>query len=96
MKELKLGPVLDISGAAELKDWLLLALEEGEALDVHAEGVDKVDAAGLQLLAAFMSEMTARGVPVRFVSLSASLLEAMRLLGLEPVFADAVSAAAVD
>jgi phospholipid transport system transporter-binding protein len=77
-----LDDVLDIAGAARLRDRFLQALDADGALIVEAGGVEHVDAAGVQLLYAFDHAARMAGRDVAWRSVSAALREAVVVLGL--------------
>ena len=74
------GDSLDISGVGELHRQLSKVLKGGQTVTLDASQVQRADAAGLQLLAAFCQAACSRGVtvtwrqPSEVFELSASLL----------------------
>ena len=95
MTTIALGDTLDISCVSALRDWLLVALEENRTLRLNVGDLERVDTAGLQLLAAALIDARSRGVAVTLVGTSEVLESGMRLLGLEDLLA-ATERVAVD
>ena len=83
MTTIALGDTLDISCVSALRDWLLVALEESRTLHLNVGDLERVDTAGLQLLAAALIDARSRGVAVTLAGSSEVLESGMRLLGLE-------------
>jgi phospholipid transport system transporter-binding protein len=66
-----------------LQSELAERLDESGAVQIDATGVDRVDTAGLQLLAAFVRELRAEMRAVEWVGCSDALRKAAAALGLE-------------
>lgn len=83
---LSLPEELTIYTAGELHprwvDWLQTVPAEGAVVDIRADAVDQVDAAGLQLLLALERALTARGATVSLVASSAALRSGCDAIGL--------------
>lgn len=83
---LSLPEELTIYTAGELHprwlEWLQTVPAEGAAVDIRAESVDQVDAAGLQLLLALERALTARGATVSMIASSAALRSGCEAIGL--------------
>ena len=79
---IKLEGACDISRAAELRDRLCAALDEGASLRVEASELERADTAGLQVLVAFAHEARQRDVGLEWLDPSEALLEAADGLGL--------------
>ncbi len=78
----QLEPALDIAHAGELKAILSASPEDCEELVFDAQAVERVDAAGLQLLLAFVRQCEARPMTVSWASVSATLMDGASGLGL--------------
>lgn len=74
---------LNISGVGELHQQLSKALKGGRAVILDASQVQRADAAGLQLLAAFCQAARARGVAISWRQPSEVFDLSARLLGLD-------------
>ncbi len=87
--ELRTGDDLVLSGpitVATVQDTklrLLGQLAVTTAWAIHAAEVTQLDAAGAQLLYAFVTEVARRGTPVQWANASLFLVEAARMLGME-------------
>jgi phospholipid transport system transporter-binding protein len=57
-------------------------LDESDAVQIDAAAVDRVDTAGLQLLAAFVRDLREQARPVEWVGCSDSMRKAALALGL--------------
>jgi len=79
--------VLDIAIAADLREALLEALRGGQPVTLDGSAVERADTAALQVLAAFFQDARSRGIPVRWHSPSAALLQAATLLGMVDILA---------
>jgi len=73
---------LDISIVSNLGDELKVALDSGQAIQLHASNVGKADAAALQLLCAFFLDAETHGIDVEWLEPSDALLEAASVTGL--------------
>ncbi len=82
MRQLSLQTDLGIESIAELHAALQLHLEDDEPLVLAGDRVERVHAAGLQLLHAFIRERAACGRETRVASPSATLVAAARQLAL--------------
>ena len=82
MKSLTLPSDLRIQHAASLQQRLLQALEGQGQLRLRAAAVERVDAAGLQLLLAARHEAERRGRHLVLEAPSASLADGLQQLGL--------------
>ena len=76
------GP-LTTQTVGEIRQRMLDCLAGGSACVLHAAGVTRLDAAGAQLLYAFVAEVTRRGSTARWASASLYMVEAARMLGME-------------
>ncbi|NVJ49499.1 MAG: STAS domain-containing protein [Gammaproteobacteria bacterium] len=77
------GSELNIQSADKLKARLLKTLEKDvEQFVLNASKVERVDSAGLQLLAAFIREVVARGAVVQWQKPNDTFLNATKLLGM--------------
>lgn len=80
---------LRLNAAADLQKQLDGAVRSaGDApLDIQAEGIDAIDTAGLQLLAAFAHACRRRDIQWRWQGVSDALRQGSRLLGLDDILA---------
>jgi len=85
MKVLDLESSLTISEAACLQRLMLNLFESASVVTLDGSGVEQVDGAGVQLLAAFMKEAAERQVEVRWSGVSDRLWSAATQLGLAEV-----------
>jgi len=76
------GPVTTATAPATRQRMLEL-LSRAPACVIHAREVTQLDAAGAQLLHAFLIEAARRGTPVTWVDASVFVVEAARMLGME-------------
>ena len=76
------GSNLTIDGAAEFLGRLRCVPAEVSNVTLHTEALERVDAAGLQILIAFFKEARTRGMKVSCGQPSKVLIEAAWLLGL--------------
>lgn len=83
---LVLPPRLDIQGARDLKGQLASLLEGSEAV-LDGAGVEGADAAGLQLLVAFVRQVHASAHAVRWAAVSEELRATAALTGLTAALA---------
>lgn len=81
--QLVFEPVLDITGARHLYHELDDLLASAKALVLDASGVQRIDTAALQLIAAFCRAARDAGLPVQWRDASPVLRDAAALLGLE-------------
>ena len=74
-----------VSEAAELKSRLgkLIRVRRPVGLDIG--GVERIDTAAMQIIAAFVRDRATRGLAVEWHGSSAALSSAARLLGLAPL-----------
>jgi anti-anti-sigma factor len=79
------GDCLDISQAAAWQARLRALLDAGAPATLEAEAVQRVDAAALQLLAAFLCAARERGMAITWQAPSAALTRAAQLTGLARV-----------
>lgn len=68
--------------AVALKETLLSSVDVENALSMDARAVERIDTAGMQVLAAFVRERATQSRTVEWLGLSETFLEAVRLLGL--------------
>jgi phospholipid transport system transporter-binding protein len=73
---------LSISNVEALKRQLDAALSDGAPVLLDGAGIDRIDAAALQLLAAFTREAAHRDLRVSWQSASPRLVAAARAIGL--------------
>ena len=85
---LKLDGELSIYRAAELKDLLLARIEQGGPLDLDLSGVTELDSAGVQLLMLAKQAALARGLPLRLLAHSPTVVDVFELLNLGAYFGD--------
>jgi ABC-type transporter Mla MlaB component len=81
------GELLGISMLHELHESMKQALASGLPIEIDASSVERVDAAGLQLLCAFVSEATASRRMLRWRQPTRALRDAVRLLELNNLLA---------
>ena len=75
--------IFDIAKVQNIKEDLQHILEQGSDIIVlRAAQVERIDAAGLQLLCAFIRQTTTHTIKIRWESPSAALCRAAELLGL--------------
>ncbi len=79
---INLGPALDIAHAAKIQSALKALLQQDAAVEIDAQEVERIDAAGLQLLLAFVRHCTTQAREWRWLKPSTALLEAATGLGL--------------
>lgn len=82
MTELSLQPDLGIEHVGELHNLLLPLLEDDEPLSLVADQVQRVHAAGLQLLHAFVRDRAGAGRRTEVTLASPALVSAARQLAL--------------
>lgn len=78
-----LGLSLTIEEAEEHKKALMELIVEGGCLQLNGENIEQIDAAGLQLLAAFFGEIEQRQLDVSWTEVSKPLYQAAQLVGLD-------------
>ncbi len=78
-------PTLDIAAVADFHRQLCEALDAGTALELRAAELERIDTAGLQLLAACCLDAASRNIPVQWVETSGALHEAAARLALADV-----------
>ena len=83
--QIQLDEVLDISTVGELRNILLLALEDKQPVRLAGTDIARADTAALQMLSAFIKDAKAQAQEVAWEAPSAALLEAAQLLGLSGV-----------
>lgn len=77
------GEVLDISRAADFHQELKTALGQGGVIVLDGAQIERIDAAALQLCAAFFHDAAARKVKAKWIAPSDPLIRAAGLLGLK-------------
>ena len=82
MNQLPLQPDLGIESVAELQAALQPHLEDDEPIALAGDRVERVHAAGLQMLHAFVRDRAARGQQTTVTHASPTLAAAARQLGL--------------
>ena len=73
---------MSIQEVGELHAVLRDMLDTGGGIQLDASGVESVDGAGIQLLAAFFKEAVVHQISVEWAGVSATLVEAADVLGL--------------
>lgn len=81
---------MTIYSAAQIKDQLLLAMADGNEIEMDLGQVSEIDAAGLQLLALAKRCATDMNKPLHFVAHSQAVLDMLDLCNLAGVFGDPV------
>ena len=81
---------MTIYSAEELKQKLAPVLAVPRALDIHLNGVEEIDSAGVQLLMMAKKSQAAAGFPMRLVDHSKAVMAAFEIMGLVPYFGDPV------
>ena len=76
------GESLGISMLHELQDSMKQALASGLPVEIDASAVERVDAAGLQLLCAFVRDAASSGREIRWSGITGALAASARLLDL--------------
>lgn len=82
VSEMILSARLEIGGARDLHAQLIKCWEQGANVNVDAAHVEAIDTTALQLLAAFVRQVSASGNRVDWRSPSDALLKAAELTGL--------------
>lgn len=80
---ISLSGSLDITQVESLQATLAHGLEQGHPILMHAEQVERVDAAALQLLCAFVRAAEVAGLDCAWSEVPAVLREAARVTGLD-------------
>ena len=79
------GDVVDISRVSELYQQLSSALEQDGPVTLHAETVERIDTAGLQMFVCFIQEVKKRDRVVHWQAPSEALLRSANYLGLKKI-----------
>lgn len=74
---------MTIYRAAELKDTVLAAIADAQALDIELRMVEEIDSSGIQLLLLARREAARQGKPLRLIGHSAPVRESFALLGFD-------------
>ena len=82
MRAVALPEECGIASAAKLQAALLKRLGDGASVKIDASAVQRVDSAGLQVLAAFARDRRAAGRDIEWVGVPESLADAASLLSL--------------
>ena len=77
------GDALDIAHATALHSRLQKSLQKSSTIELKADGVERVDTAGLQLMVSLNSEVQRCGGELIWKNPSKPLLAAARSLGLD-------------
>lgn len=80
-----LGTSCTIHEAAALKAQLIVQLQKEPPLTIDGSAVERVDAAGLQVVVAFAIDCLERNIDYTWSGRSAKLTEAIRLMGVAPL-----------
>lgn len=80
---IRLGDQLTMENAEELRTHLLSALGEHTSVRIDAKAVERVDAAGLQVLASLQKTVEARGGGLHWDGFSEEMLQALELSGMK-------------
>lgn len=83
--QIPLGDTVNISQVAEIKAQLVEAMASDSGIELDVSKVERVDAAALQLFAAFALDAAAQGQEVDWGMPSEAFLEAAQLTGLSQV-----------
>jgi len=83
--EIDLGKELTVMEVGPMRERLLEALGEAEAIRVDGSAIEQVDGAALQLLASFVKTAGERSIEVSWAGVSQVLGDASQILGLEAV-----------
>lgn len=79
---IQLGSSLDVAKATELKKELTRIVKRKPPFLLDGSAVERIDTAGLQLLAAFRAETIKRDIAMQWDNVSITLKNAAELLGL--------------
>jgi anti-anti-sigma regulatory factor len=82
---LDLGATLTISRVAEMHAKMTALLGSSGSLTLQGGGIEQIDGAGLQLLAAMIKEAAETGVEIRWDGISNSLHQGARQLGMHEI-----------
>lgn len=82
LQSIHLAGRLEVASVAELKQEMDRVLQSGGVVQLNGSGVERADAAALQLLLAFWRESEAVGVVVEWQSPSAALVNAATVIGM--------------
>ena len=74
---------MTIYRAAELKDTVLAAIADAQALDIDLSMVEELDSSGIQLLLLARREAARQGKSLRLICHSAPARESLALLGFD-------------
>lgn len=75
-----LQSVFDIAQVTDAKTSFLEALERGEDIAIDGGDVERIDAAGLQLLMAVFQEAAARSIQVSWLNKSSEIAASAKLI----------------
>jgi ABC-type transporter Mla MlaB component len=81
--ELVLSGAVTVDSLQPVKQCLLRMLRPSDTYDIRGADVTRMDAAGAELLDAFVTEIARRGATVRWVAASRNLIVAARALGVD-------------
>lgn len=87
---LKITEEMTIYSAVELKEQLLVLLNECHGLEVDLSGVTELDSAGLQVLLLLKSEAIRHNKELRIANHSLVVIEVLELLNLVVRFGDPI------
>lgn len=76
------GKTLEVSRCRQFRDSLKAALESGQSVAIDVSSIERIDAAGLQLLCAFMRKAQQCQRSVRWREPSTAFTHSARLLDL--------------
>lgn len=79
----RLADELGIAGVESLHEELRARLDAGQPTRFLADGIGRIDAAAMQVLAAYVRESRAKGHAIEWVAPSPALQRAAHLLGLD-------------
>ncbi|MEM7262038.1 MAG: STAS domain-containing protein [Planctomycetota bacterium] len=79
------GRSVDVSRVRDLREELVARLAEATDVSFDASAVERVDAAALQLLCAFVRKMETAGHTVQWVNPSDAFVYSARLLNVDPI-----------
>ncbi len=74
---------VDISIVVELHAYLKQALQERQAVEIDASGVERIDASVLQLIYGYLRAANEQGLQVSWSGASDAVYAAAKLLGIE-------------
>lgn len=89
--DIVLAGILSIAEAEAMHQKLSAVLDANIDISIESEDLGRVDAAGAQLLYAFMKDAKARSISVTWKSVSDALLETTTILGISEGMAFKVS-----